>query len=185
MEISKSTCFVCLDTVQGDGSKKRVIRNHLIHQHYWNNLMTATNHPHIMVSTYYWRFQYVSRCLALLESSQTREEYLAGVDFLAPFDPLVFPPGYSANDTKDQNNATARLWKDEYERVVKKWCGDSKGHRFLGIKLSIDSALVASPTVILEANQSQTRGDPFSSSSARTARNPTLYETIASRSTPA
>jgi hypothetical protein len=131
MERSKSTCFVCLNIVHGGGSCVSVISAHLLQQHDWT---TATKSPQIRVSTYYWRFVYVSRCLALLKSSQTREEYLSAVALLAPFDPLVFPHGYSAVDTKDQKNAKAMHWLGEYMRVVKEWCDHSKGHRFLGMK---------------------------------------------------
>jgi hypothetical protein len=126
----KTNCFVCLDTVRGSGNCVSVISAHLLQQHDWT---TATKSPQIRISTYFWRFVYVSRCLSLLRSSQTREEYLAAVDLIFPFNPLLFPPGYSSDDTKDQKNATSMHWKGQYERVVKDWCFDSKGHRFLGM----------------------------------------------------
>jgi hypothetical protein len=129
----KLTCFVCLDTVRGDGTALVNLLAHLIKQHGWTKLVG--NHPKFNAAAFFWRFQYVSRCLVLLQSSQSREAYLADVALIAPFDPLVFPPGYSVDATKDQMKETAAHWKSEFERVAKEWIKDQKSHPVIGMSL--------------------------------------------------
>jgi hypothetical protein len=125
----ESTCVVCLDTVRGTGNPLRIIVGHLLNHHGWANL---SGHPQ---SKHFWRFQYLSRCFAILHSSQTREAYLAEVALIAPFDPLVFPPGYSVDATKEQKKERVAHWKGEFERVAKLWIKDQKSHPVIGMSL--------------------------------------------------
>jgi hypothetical protein len=126
--MAQLSCLVCLVRVTG----RCALTTHLIKHHGWICLRYASTRPLIRMAAYYWRFQYIHHCLTLLNSSQTRNEYLAGVALLAPFDPLVHPPGYHAEDTKEQKQAAAKHRKGEYDRVAKEWFDFPCVHPILG-----------------------------------------------------
>jgi hypothetical protein len=110
------SCFICLDTETASQSKMLVSTiSHLINQHGWTNI-NKDNYKS-KVSLYYWRFQFVSRCLELLKTSQTKEDYFAGISLISPFNPLFFPPGYSVDEPDVYKNSLYPHWKGEYERV--------------------------------------------------------------------
>jgi hypothetical protein len=129
----KLSCFICLDTLSGMQNILRVQNTHLKSQHGfgWDSLVRTTLLHRIACC--HWRFKFVSQCLALLKSSLTKEAYLTGVASLVSFNPAVYPPGYSEDESMSQKNKTGALWRNEYEQVAIEWIAYQKAHPFSGM----------------------------------------------------
>jgi hypothetical protein len=111
------TCFVCLEKPSSKEIGQGYFPSHLIHKHGWPDSSRAS--ASFRVSFYYWRFQYIKQCSTLLSSSGDKEEYLAGVARIPPFqsNPLIFPPDYSEFSSEAAKREKAAYWRDEGVRV--------------------------------------------------------------------
>jgi hypothetical protein len=125
-----------METVGGKGYPLDILAGHLIHQHGWTQFQ-GPGQFQAKTAIYYWRIYYLSHCLDILKSSSTKGQYLAEVSLVAPFNPLVFPPGYYDNGISSYRSSTAMYWKGEYERIAREWIKDSLVPRFEGISLDI------------------------------------------------
>jgi hypothetical protein len=126
-------CYICLENFRAPANSKGSLASHMMHSHGWPNC--AHVNSKIKAAIYFWAFSYGSQCLALLNSSLSKQEYISNVAKIGRFStnelvPQDFPPDYSDKLTEKKKKELAHRWKGESVRIESECVAALRVHQF-------------------------------------------------------